>query len=112
MSRSKFNNFNPRNIRALQSGGTVLRMNNILVDIDKQRMIYCSINLINENSVNADGVECCVLELPMTLCEDGVVEISHQTLTHKLNSNHYKKCDYEQLELELSLRNIKVGIYL
>ena len=110
--RNKFDNFTLRNIRALQSGGTILRMNNMLVDIDKQRMIYCSINLSDEHSISADGVECKVLELPMTLCEDGVVEISHQTLTHKLNSGHYKKCDYEQLELEMSLRNIKYTIYL
>ena len=50
--------------------------------------------------------------LETTLCEDGFVEISHQTLVHKLNSNHYKKCDYEQLGLEMTLRNIKHTIYL
>lgn len=110
--RNKFDKFKPRNIRAVQSGGTLLRMNNILVDLDKQRMIYCSINLSEEHATSADGVDCRVLELPMTLCDDGFVEISHHTLTHKLNSGHYKKCDYEQLELELSLRNIKSAIYL
>lgn len=110
--RNKFDKFKPRNIRAVQASGTVLRMNDILVDIDKQRMIYCSINLSDEKSASADGVDCKVLELPMTLCEDGVVEISHQTLTHKLNSGHYKNCDYEQLELEMSLRNIKCAMYL
>lgn len=110
--RNKFDKFKPRNIRAVQSGGTLLRMNDILVDLEKQRMIYCSINLSDEYSVSAEGVECRILELPMTIAEDGVVEISHQTLVHKLNSGHYKKCDYEHLELEMSLRNIKCAMYL
>jgi len=110
--RNKFDNFTLRNVRAIQAGGTVLRMNNVLVDVNKQRMIYCSINLPDEHATSADSVECKVLELPMTLADDGVVEISHHTLTHKLNSGHYKKCDYEQLGLEMTLRNIKHTIYL
>lgn len=110
--RNKFDSFKPRNIRAILLGGTMLRMNDVLVDLDKQRMIHCTINLPNENSVSANGVECRVLELPMTLADDGVVEISHHTLVHKLNNKHYRKVDYEELELELSLRNIKCAMYL
>ena len=107
----KFQNFKLKTVYAYTSAGNYRKYENMLVDIDKQKLIYCSYRLSTPKDTSSSGVDCCILDIPMTVM-DGGVEVSYHTMIHKINSGHYKKADYDALDLEMALRNIEVGIYL
>jgi hypothetical protein len=107
----KFQNFKLKTVYAYTSAGNYRKYENMLVDIDKQKLIYCSYRLSTPKDTSSSGVDCYILDIPMTVM-DGGVEVSYSSLVHKLNSNHYRKVNYEELDLELTLKGVKIGVYL
>jgi len=97
---NKFIGYTLKNVYAYTSAGNYFKMDDILVNVDKQKLIYCNYILSNPKDTTTGGVCCKVLDIPMTTLENGSVEISYHTLVHKLNNKHYKKCDYDDLCLE------------
>lgn len=95
---NKFRNFKLMLVYGDDNGRTI-RLGNLLVDTDKQKLIRCSYQLQSPKDVTATGVFCAVLDIPMKI-EDGVVYVNYHTLVHKLNSGHHKKVDYDDLCLE------------
>jgi hypothetical protein len=99
---NKFTGFTLKNVYAYTSAGHYFKMDNVLVNVDKQKLIYCNYELVTPKDTNTSGVSCKILDIPMTVLENGAVEISHHTLVHKLNSGHYRKVDYDDVVLEFN----------
>jgi hypothetical protein len=99
---NKFTGFTLKSVYAYTSAGHYFKMDNVLVNVDKQKLIYCNYELSKPKDVTSSGVSCKILDIPMVVLENGAVEISHHTLLHKLNSGHHKKCDYDDIVLEFN----------
>lgn len=82
------------------------RYDDMLVDVENNKLIYC--NYVK--SPILDEVACVVLDIPITKVEKGKVEISFQTLAHKLSSGHFKKIDYEDLCIEKGQNNFTIFV--
>ncbi|QCQ61926.1 hypothetical protein Barba19A_gp086 [Rheinheimera phage vB_RspM_Barba19A] len=96
---NKFKDFKLKTVYAYTSAGNYRKYENVLVDIDRQKLIYCSYRLSTPKDTKAIGVDCYILDIPMTIM-DGGVEASYHTMVHKINSGHYKKADYDDIVLE------------
>lgn len=97
---NKFTGFTLKNVYAYTSAGHYFKMYNILVNVDKQKLIHCNYELVTPKDTNVSGVSCKILDIPMTVLENGAVEVSYHSLVHKLNSGHWKKVDYDDIVLE------------
>lgn len=97
----KFANFKLTTIYAYTSAGNYVKLERMLVDAEKNKLIFCRYILDNAKAVETDSVECLVLEMPMTQM-DGGVEVSYSSMVHKLNSGHCKKVQYNDIVLEFN----------
>ena len=97
----KFSDYKITTVYAYTSTGNYVKLERVLVDVNRQKLIHCSYSLKSSKDISSDGVDCYVLDIPMTQLESGI-EISHTSLIHKLNSKHYKSVQYEDIVLEHS----------
>lgn len=95
----KFSNYTITTVYAYTSAGNYIKMEKMLVDIEKNKLIFCRYILDNAKSTESSSVECLVLDIPMVQL-DGGVEISYNSLIHKLHSGYYRKVQYDELVLE------------
>lgn len=98
----KFQNYQLCTVYANYSDSGNVKYTNILVDKINQRLIYPTYRLSTPKDTTATGVDCYVMELPMVINEDGSVQVSYQTMTHKINARHYKRVDYEDVIKEFN----------
>lgn len=98
----KFSNYTITTVYANYNDSGNVKYTNMLVDKTNQRLIYPTYRLSTPKDTTSTDVDCYLLELPMVINEDGSVQVSYQTMTHKINTKHYKKADYNDLTLEFS----------
>lgn len=98
----KYDNFRVTTVYSFSDSAT-RKMENVLVDTDAKRLIYCTYDLPTPKSVSSTGVTCRIVEMPMKVAKDGI-EIDHNMFIHKINNGHYKRADYNEICMQLAIK--------
>lgn len=104
--KNQFINYTLRTIYARTPSGYV-RMDKMLVDLTNQQFIKCTYSLSDPKDVSASGVDCRIVKTPMTLLENGSVEVDYNDVITKLNRKNCKKVEYQDLAVAFDIDNVK-----